>query len=730
MAMVAGDWTIDRGTKAIRYVGDDHGGTPTYATVIQFHRWLQDFADQEVSSGDDELDITDSTPSERSTDNIITLKNSYNIDDNAAEHLYDGSIIQGTGGSEVYYDGIVNFGNAGVQIQIIQNGAVLADDWWNQAGAGVNADATNGISHRFMIKTRTGGANIDNRRIIGLSREYGNTYSEFNINSTARGNNVLALTDANDLNNETIATTIATYTGVANVKEGYSAIDVNNDTTNEYYYSEWNTNQPTRSINDFYERLKWLSESPQTEDSNADTGSDFIVGDGTNTGQAQSFQNGVNAMLLTKAVFNLKKTLAPTGTAVATLYAITGTFGTTSTPTGAALATSNTFDVTTLDTTYRPIVFKFATPYTMVASTNYCIALDYSSGNSGNYVNVQGLASSGTHAGNQSVNTGTWAAGATDDLGFEAYSSAELYGLPGTLFRGITHEVDITANTGTWVEPEQVTWGSGATAGVGQLLAVDDTDATATTKMWIQLLSGVVPAANEITGAGSATGTAGTITSRTLSTPFVGASTGSAIIGAYGLGIEKADLTAADKVFDLTNNQITPPNNVTFTVFGLYTGEDRVLVTNDQTSAIDYDQMTLNTTLVAVGEVAVDVGTGNIPDDTPSTGNLRIQLDDGRYRLVPYTAHDSDDGFTIGSTDFSGGDTATSGNNVFLSYIDELAGSNTASFTTVYTSNRTLFVRVRDGGTAGDNESIKTFETTGVLSSSGGSSTAIRTPDE
>ena len=730
MAMVAGDWTIDRATKNIRYVGADHGGSPTYATVIQFHRWLQDFADQEVSSGDDELDITDSTPSERSTDNIITLKNSYNIDDNAAEHLYDGSIVQGTGGTEEFYDGLVNFGNADVQIQVIQDGWVLADDWWNQAGAGVNADTTNGISHRFMLKTRTAGADIDNRQLIGMSREYGNTYSEFKINSTSRGNNVFALTDASDLNNETASSTIAGYTGVENTKEGYSAIDVNNDSTDEYYYSEWNTNQPTRSINDFYERLKWLSESPQAEDSNADTGSDFIVGNGTNTEQAQSFQNGTNNMLLTKAVFQLKKTLAPTGTATAELYAHSGTFGTSSVPTGGSLATSDTFDVTTLDSTYRPVTFNFPTPYNMDSSTNYCLAIKYSSGNSGNYVQVEGLASSGTHAGNQSVNTGTWAATAADDLGFEAFSGAELYGLPGTLFRGITHEIDITANTGTWVEPEQVTWGAGATAGVGQLLAVDDTDATATTKMWIQLLSGVIPAANEITGAGSATGTAGTVTSRAISTPFVGASTGSAIIGSYGLGIEKADLTSSDKVFDLTNNQITPPNNVTFTVFGLYTGEDRVLVTNDQSSAIDYDQMTLGTTLVAVDETSVNVGTGNIPDDTPSTGNLRIQLDDGRYRLVPYTAHDGDDGFTIGTTDFSGGDTASSGNNVFLSYIDELAGSNTAAFTTVFTSNRTLFVRVRDGGTAGDNEAIKTFETTGVLSASGGSSTAIRTPDE
>ena len=118
MAMVDGDWTIERSTKDIRYIGGDHDNSPTYATVIQFHRWLQDFADQEVSSGDDELDITDLTPSERSTNNIITMKNGYNIDDNAAEHLYDGSIIQGCGGTEEYDDGIVNFGIACVQIQI------------------------------------------------------------------------------------------------------------------------------------------------------------------------------------------------------------------------------------------------------------------------------------------------------------------------------------------------------------------------------------------------------------------------------------------------------------------------------------------------------------------------------------------------------------------------------------------------------------------------------------
>lgn len=257
MALIATDWSVDRATGNIRYIGDDHGGaSPSYATVIEFHRWLQDLADDASYVGNDELDITDLTPSERSTDNIITLINGYNIDDTAAEHLYDGSIIQGVGGTE-YYDGIVNFGNPDVQIQIIQNGAVLADDWWNFSGGGLNADAAAGISHRFMLKTRTGGADIDGRRLIGTCRRFGYTYNEFSINGTSRGNNVLALSDSSDLNNDTVEATVATWNTITNITEGYNAIDVNNDSTDEFFYSEWD--RSTFTIKQFYERMKWLT---------------------------------------------------------------------------------------------------------------------------------------------------------------------------------------------------------------------------------------------------------------------------------------------------------------------------------------------------------------------------------------------------------------------------------------------------------------------------------------
>jgi len=729
MAMVDGDWTIERSTKDIRYIGGDHDNSPTYATVIQFHRWLQDFADQEVSSGDDELDITDLTPSERSTNNIITMKNGYNIDDNAAEHLYDGSIIQGTGGTEEYYDGIVNFGNASVQIQIHQNGAVLQDDWWNQAGAGLNPDATQGISHRFMIKTRTSGADIDGRKLLGIARTYGNTYSEFNINGTNSGNNVLALSDATDLNNATAIATIAGYNSITNTTEGYIGIDADDSGADEFYYSEWNTNQPTQDINDFYERMKWLSKDPVVEDSSTETGTDYVVGNGTLTGQAQSWQMGAKAALVTKAVFSLKKTGTPTGNATAVLYAHSGSFGTSSEPTGAALATSDNFDVSTLDTTYRDVTFTFSGTdlISFAASTDFCVAVEFTNGDATNYVQVEGDAT-GAHAGNQSDETASvWTAAAAEDLEMAVYTAPDLYGLPGSLFRGITHEIDVDSASGTFAGAELMTW----SGGTGQMLAVNST--TAATKIWIQLLTGAVPADDVVmTGADSgATVTAelttGSITSRTISTPFVGVSTGTALIGSYGLGVEAADLNSTDTVFDLTDTQIFPPNNVTFTVFGVESGQDRVLVTNDDTG-IDFNQMTLATALTATNETTVNVQAASIPADTPKpSGVIRIELDDGRYKRVPYTALPDTSNFTIGSTDFSGaGNGAAISNNVFLAYIDKLATGASEAFTTVYNADRTLFVRVRDGGVS----PIKTFETTGTLGSSGGSSTAIRTPDE
>ena len=528
----------------IRYTG----GGINY-TVIELHRYLQDLADNASSSGDDLLDITDTTPSDRSTDNIITLLSPYNIDDTLAQHLYDGSIIQANG--DTIYDGFVVYANAGAYVSMIQNGAVVTPNFWT---TGLNADATQGISHRFMLKVRSGGSDIDGRRLIGQTREFGFTYSEFKVAGTSRGNNTVALVYASDLNNQTSAATVAGWTTITNT-EGYRLLDVDNNLVNEAYYSEWNKDVFT--INQFYERIKWLS------------------------------RRG---------------------------------------------------------------------------------------------------------------------------------SASTLYGLNGEVFRGITHEINIDTNTGTFSAVEAVSW----SGGTGQMLAIDSP--TAGTKMWIQLLTGVAPTDNQVITGGTSAATCQvnvTITERTLSFPFCGASTGSAVIGAYGFGVEPSDLSASDKLFDLTNTQRTPPNNVQFTVNGLVSGEDYVLVGPENAGTFNFSQLTLNGAL-AGGEATITVNTA-IPSDTPSTGTIRVLSSaTGKYVRVTYTGWSGSN-----FTGCSGAPAASNGANVWISYIDKLATGSSESFTVVFASSRSLFIRDRDGG----GTPIKTFETTGTLGSGGGSTTVIRTAD-
>src|SRR5947207_971022 len=102
---------------------------------------------------------------------------------------------------------------------------------------------------------------------------------------------------------------------------------------------------------------------------------DATAGDDVATGQSFTSNGG----LLSSAQFHLAKNGSPTGTAVAKLYAATGTFGTDAKPTGAALATSGTLDVSTIPTfpqTLMTFTFSGANQYLMVAGTVYCIALE------------------------------------------------------------------------------------------------------------------------------------------------------------------------------------------------------------------------------------------------------------------------------------------------------------------------------------------------------------------
>ena len=303
-----------------------------------------------------------------------------------------------------------------------------------------------------------------------------------------------------------------------------------------------------------------------------------------------------------------------------------------------------------------------------------------------------------------------------------------LSGLNGELFLGVTHEIayDNQDSTEFFTEEETISWGSGATAGTGILLADTEAgvDGGLTGTMWLQLLTGVAPTDGIVlAGATCNADVNGAPVLRTVPKIFLGSYTGS-LIGAFGIGVDPNDLTSADRLTDLLNVNQTPPNNQTFTVSGLVSSEDYVLVgPNTGASAFDFAQLTSN--IVETGPtVTAFVMSAAIPTDTPSSGTLRILLDNGIHLKVAYSAYTGST-FTITSTDFST-DNSDATKAVMISYIDKVAGATSESFTAVYLSSRNLFVRRRDGGSASP---TKTYESDAVFSATGGSAVAARITD-
>jgi len=631
MPMVDADWTFARDTGNLRYVGGDHGDSnPSYATVIECHRWLQDLADDDVASGDDELDITNINPSSRSYDNLIYFLGLVNIDDGSAEHLYDGTIIQDDG--DTRYDGVVNFGNLDVQIQLLVNGGVAADDWWNYGGAGLNADAAQGISHRFLIKTRSNGVDIDGRRVLGTCRRFGYTYKEFFINGTIFGNNVLALDDKNDINNNTAEGVVSGWTTVTNT-EGLRNIDVDADTVTEQYASEWN--RDSYSINQFTERMKWL----------------------TRDGSSSSI-NGLNGE------------------------------------------------------TYRGISHSF----------EYDGEIGGAPATNDEYAWGTAIAYTGESSGPFTVGEAVWESSSSEPEWKGRVLAIDDDGSTGTLI------VDVAFGTVADTDPfTGQTSGASATAngtptvvsggGVFRFFAIDDqgTDGY----LYGQVIKGTAPANNtrmyddaDVAKYLDVNDTSAfPVEARSIETPFFGLSTGTAIIGSYGFGVESADLSNTDSVTALDGEPYSPPTYTTNTVGGLAVNEDYVFVapwdgvTYDIESkpAVTKDQLSLSVALTVDNITQVEV-TESIPTDTPSTGTIRVTDDSGLERRLEYDAweNSSINYFSITTTDGNEdflGDEAAIGNDVYITYIDELITSgSTLSFQVTYDTDRDLVVKVRDGG--------------------------------
>lgn len=129
--------------------------------------------------------------------------------------------------------------------------------------------------------------------------------------------------------------------------------------------------------------------------------------------RGQSFTAISTFTTLDSVKFYFKKTGSPTGNGVAKIYAHSGTYGTSSVPTGTALATSDNFDVSTLTTSMQLINFTFSgvQRINLVPGTNYVVTFEYSGGDASNNVRWGRDASSAIHSGNASATSGSWIAG-------------------------------------------------------------------------------------------------------------------------------------------------------------------------------------------------------------------------------------------------------------------------------------------------------------------------------
>lgn len=199
MAIDASKFTVS-GTGDIRQVAAFVPGTSARYSTLELHAWLQDLADDATHTGDDIVSILKDNPSElagkrnASRPMALTLLPNFNIDDATSQWFKFGSIEQASG--DDLYTGLKVIGSlvASSPIYLYQNGAKVTKYW---------ADADVNTSFQILVEAKTGGALIDSGNLTVFSRKYGQTYSHFDANLAAGGEQAAALATALDANVDT-----------------------------------------------------------------------------------------------------------------------------------------------------------------------------------------------------------------------------------------------------------------------------------------------------------------------------------------------------------------------------------------------------------------------------------------------------------------------------------------------------------------------------------------------
>ena len=199
MALDLAKFTIDSSGN-IRQNAAFVPGTDARFTTLELHAALQDLADNATPSGDDLVSILGNNPSElagkrnASRPMALTLLPNFNINDATAQWFKFGSVEQ-NGGNDLY-TGLKVIGSlvASSPIYILQNGSKLTKYW---------ADADVNTSFQILVKAKASGTLIDSGNVTVFSRKYGQTYSHFDVNLAAGGEQAAALSTAIDANVDT-----------------------------------------------------------------------------------------------------------------------------------------------------------------------------------------------------------------------------------------------------------------------------------------------------------------------------------------------------------------------------------------------------------------------------------------------------------------------------------------------------------------------------------------------
>jgi hypothetical protein len=142
----------------------------------------------------------------------------------------------------------------------------------------------------------------------------------------------------------------------------------------------------------------------------------------------QSFITPSSKYFLNKIEFACKKIGSPTGNMYVKLYSHSGTYGSSSLPTGDALESSTVIDVSTISTSENDKESIFSGTYELLSDTYYVISLEYSGGNLENNIRIFTNSFDGYYSGNMAVYNGsTWSfpnfGGESLDFSFYVYGT-------------------------------------------------------------------------------------------------------------------------------------------------------------------------------------------------------------------------------------------------------------------------------------------------------------------